>query len=259
MNKILTFLFLTFICSNSFGQNALELNKQAKKFIETQEFDKAVPVLKQAAELGNAESQYNLGYCYRAGSGIEQNAEKAIYWFSKSADQGFNDGLYQMMMAYGNGDGVEQDYNKAYEYGLKCAENGDGTCMWNVINCYYSGMGVAKNMDKMLEWATRLGKLENPEDLTKSGYITSVRLQLAQMYRDGQDLEKDLYKSYQWFLIFNEFKKDFSVIQQQQIVKEIQELENKLTTEQKENGQKQAEKILERPLRNMENLYKAEL
>lgn len=259
MNKNLTFLFLILICLTAFGQNVSELNEQAKKLIETQEFEKAVPILKQAAELGNAESQYNLGYCYRAGFGIDQNIEKGIYWFSKSADQGFNDGLYQMMMAYGNGDGVEQNYNKAYEYGLKCAENGDETCMWNVINSYYSGIGVEKNMDKMLEWATRLGKLENPENLTKSGYITSVRLQLAQMYKEGKDLEKDLYKSYQWLLIFNEFKKDFSYIQQQQIVKEIQELETKLTSDQKTNGQKEAEKILERPLKNMENLYKAEL
>ncbi len=259
MNKILIFLFLTFICSNIFGQNASELNEQAKKFIETQEFDKAVPVLKQAAELGNPESQYNLGYCYQAGIGVEQNSENATEWYSKSAEQGWNDGLYAMMMAYGNGDGIEQDYNKAFEFGLKCAENGDGTCMWNVVNCYYSGMGVEKNMNKMLEWTTRLGKLENPKNLAKSGNITSVRLQLAQMYRDGTEIEKDLFKSYQWFLIYNEFKKDFSYIQQQQIVEEIQELENKLTNEQKENGQEAAEKIFERPLKNMENLYEAEL
>jgi len=259
MTKQITLLILTLISINVFGQTADELNEQSKKLIEQQKFEEAIPILKQAAELGNAEAQYNLGYCYRAGSGVEQNTEKGIEWFAKSAEQGFNDGLYQMMMAYGNGDGVEQDYKKGFEFGLKCAENGDGTCMWNVINCYYSGMGVEKNMGKMLEWATRLGKLENPENLTKSGYITSVRLQLAQMYRDGGELEKDLFKSYQWFLIFNEFKKDFSYIQQQQIVKEIQELETKLTSDQKANGQKEAEKLLGRPLKNMENLYKAEL
>jgi hypothetical protein len=247
MTKQITFLILTFISINVFGQTADELNEQSKKLIEQQKFEEAIPILKKSAELGNA------------GAGIEQNTEKGIEWFAKSAEQGFNDGLYQMMMAYGNGDGVEQDYKKAFEFGLKCAKNGDGTCMWNVINCYYSGMGVEKNMDKMLEWATRLGKLENPENLTKSGYITSVRLQLAQMYRDGGELEKNLFKSYQWFLIFNEFKRDFSYIQQQQIVKEIQELETKLTSDQKANGQKEAEKLLGRPLKNMENLYKAEL
>lgn len=259
MNKILTFLFLTFIYANSFGQDASELNEQSKKFIETQEFDKAIPILKQAAELGNAESQYNLGYCYQAGIGVEQNSEKAVEWYSKSAEQDWNDGLYAMMMAYGNGSGVQQDFNKAFTYALKCAENEDGTCMFNVINCYKEGMGTDKDIDKMLEWAIRLGKLENPENLQKSGYITSSRLNLAYMYRDGTDVKEDLFKSYQWFLIFNEFKRDFSYIQQQQIVKEIQELENKLTTEQKANGQKEAEKILGRPLENMGNLYKAEL
>lgn len=244
---------------NTFGQNASELNEQSKKFIETQEFDKAVPILKQAAELGNAESQYNLGYCYQAGIGVEQNSEKAVEWYSKSAEQDWNDGLYAMMMAYGDGSGVQQDFNKAFTYALKCAENEDGTCMFNVINCYKEGMGTDKDIDKMLEWAIRLGKLENPENLQKSGYITSSRLNLAYMYRDGTDIKKDLSKSYQWFLIFNEFKRDFSYIQQQQIVEEIKELENKLTKEQKANGQKEAEKIIERPLENLENLYKAEL
>ncbi|PQB08628.1 hypothetical protein BST83_06280 [Polaribacter filamentus] len=164
-----------------------------------------------------------------------------------------------MMMAYGSGNGVQQDFNKAFSFALKCAENGDGTCMFNVINCYKEGMGTDKDIDKMLEWAIRLGKLQNPENLQKSGYITSSRLNLAYMYRDGTDVEQDNFISYQWFLIFNEFKRDFSYIQQEQIVKEIQELENKLTTEQKANGQKEAEKILGRPLKNMENLYKAEL
>jgi TPR repeat protein len=259
MNKHLTFIFLTLICLTAFGQNTSELNEQSKKLIETQEFDKAVPILKQAAELGNAESQYNLGYCYQAGIGVEKNSKKAIEWYSKSAEQGWNDGLYAMMMAYGSGHGVQQDFNKAFSFALKCAENGDGTCMFNVINCYKEGMGTEKDIDKMLEWAIRLGKLQNPENLQKSGYITSSRLNLAYMYRDGTDVEQDNFISYQWFLIFNEFKRDFSYIQQGQIVKEIQELENKLTTEQKANGQKEAEKILGRPLKNMENLYKAEL
>ena len=136
MNKHFASIFMTLICLTAFGQNVSELNEQSKKLIETQEFDKAVPILKQAAKLGNAESQYNLGYCYQAGIGVEQNSEKAIEWYSKSAEKGFNDGLYAMMMAYGSGDGVEQDYKKAFSFALKCAENGDETCMFNVINYY---------------------------------------------------------------------------------------------------------------------------
>ncbi len=255
-------ILLTLVGFTAFGQNSDEiaenLNKQSKQHLTSGEIEKALPLIKQAAELHNAEAQYNLGYCYQTGTGVEQDLQKAIEWYSKSADKEFNDGLYQMMMAYGNGTGVEQDFGKAFDYALKCAENGEGTCMWNVVNSYYEGMGVEKDLKKMVEWATRLGKLENPENLAKSGYITSARLQLAYMYRDGAEIEQDNFKSYLWFLIYNEVKVDFSVLQQEQIVKEIQELETKLTAEQKLNGQKEAEKLLGRPLKNMENLYKAD-
>lgn len=259
MTKRITNLILIFISINVFGQNVEELNKNSKELIEQQKFDEAIPILKEAADLGNAESQYNLGYCYQAGFGVEPNLEKAIEWYLKSAEQGFNNGLYQMMMAYGTGTGVEQNMEKAFAYALKCAENDDATCMFNVINCYKEGMGIEKDSEKMLEWAIRLGKLENPDNLALSGNITSARLNLAYMYREGTDIQKDLFKSYQWFLIYNEFKKDFSYIQQQQIVEEIQELENSLTFSQKENGPKEAETLLGRPLNNIENLYKAEL
>jgi TPR repeat protein len=259
MKQHLTTIFLVLIGLNVFGQNADELNQQAKSYLENEQFDKAVPLIKQSAELGNAEAQYNLGFCYQAGVVVEKNQKSAFEWFSKSAEQGFNDALYQLMMAYGNGDGVEQDPKKAFYYALKCAENNDGTCMWNVVNCYYSGNGVEKNIDKMLEWAIRLGKLENPENLSKSGYITSIRLQIAHMYREGKDIKQDIYKSYLWFLIYNEFKVDFSVLEQQQIIKEIQDLEIKLTSDQKANGKIEAEKLLERPLKNIGNLYKTDI
>ena len=259
MKKHLTTLFLVLVGLNVFGQNADELNQQAKKLLETQQFGKAVPLLKQSAELGNAEAQYNLGYCYQAGVEVEKNQKIAIEWYQKSAAQGFNDALYQLMMVYGNGEGVEQDSKKAFSYALKCAENNDGTCMWNVVNCYYTGMGVDKSIEKMLEWATRLGKLDNPENLSKSGYITSTRLQLANMYRDGKDIKQDYFNSYLWFLIYNEFKVDFSILQQQQVIKDIQDLETKLTNEQKANGQKEAEKLLGRPLKNIGNLYKTDI
>lgn len=259
MTRTFIILILTLTSINVLGQSAEELNDKSKDLIAQQKINDAIPFLKQAAELGSAEAQYNLGYCYEVGVGVNQNLEKAIEWYLKSSEQGFNDALYKMMMSYGNGSGVEQNMEKAFFFALKCAENDDATCMFNVINCYKKGMGTEKDSKKMLEWAIRLGKLENPENLSLSGNITSARLNLAYMYRDGTDVEKDLYKSYQWFLMYNEFKKDFSYMQQQQIVKEIQELEKSLTTDQIENGRKEAEKLFGRPLNNIENLYTAEL
>jgi hypothetical protein len=119
-------------------------------------------------------------------------------------------------------------------------------------------LGVRKDTEKMLSWATKLSLLENPDNLNLSKNITSTRLALAYMYRDGDSLEKNFYKSYLWFIIYNEFKKDFSVVQQNQIIEEIKIVESKLTKEQKNNAKKDAEKIFGRNLTNFENLQKAD-
>ncbi|WP_452227630.1 tetratricopeptide repeat protein [Lacinutrix sp. MEBiC02404] len=259
MRKHLTFLILTIFVAFSYGQTANELNEQSKEFLLVQNFEKSYPLIKKSAELGNAEAQYNLGVSLEYGYGIEKNELKAFEWYLKSAEQAWNDGLYKMMMAHATGKNAEMNYDKAFEYALKCAENDDATCMLNVVSCYKDGMGTEKNLEKMLEWAIRLGKLQNPENLARSGKITSARLNLAYMYRDGTDVEKDLNKSYAWFLIFNEFKRDFSYLQQQSIVKEIEQIEKELSVSEKANGQKNAEIILGRSLVNMDNLYKAEM
>ncbi|MCM4161935.1 sel1 repeat family protein [Antarcticibacterium flavum] len=255
MTKQITFLILTFISINLFGQNAKELNEQSKDFIESQQFAKAIPLLKEAADLGVAEAQYNYGVSLEFGYGIEKDIDSAIGWYQKAAEQGWNDALYKMMMAYANGVGVLQSNQKAFEYALQCAGNNDITCMFNIVGAYQDGLGTEKNLDKMLQWAIKIGKLENPEDLMKSGKITSARLNLAYMYRDGLNVETDLLKSYSWFLIYNEFKRDFSILQQQSVINEIKELEEKLTPGQIAEAINQAELIINRPLTNIANLY----
>jgi uncharacterized protein len=253
---ITTLLFLNLI---AFGQEAEELNEQSKALIELGKFDEALPLLKKAAEMGSPEAQYNLGYSYQAGIGVGQNSFKAFAWYLKAAENDWNDGLFAVMMAYANGDGVEQSMASAFDYALKCGSNKDVTCMYNVISCYKEGIGTEKDLQKMLEWAVRLGSLENPENLHISGKITSARLNLAHMFRDGNDVEKDLLQSYAWFLIYNESKIDFSYFQQQEIIKEIQELEKILEENQIPLTKKKAQELLGRPLQNLKNLYKAEV
>ncbi|MEO9210519.1 MAG: tetratricopeptide repeat protein, partial [Ginsengibacter sp.] len=210
-------------------------------------------------ELGNAEAQYNLGYFLSSGQGTEKNLEEGIKWYKKSSDNGFNDAHYAMMMAYGNGEGVTQNSELAFQYALKCAKNNDATCMWNVVNCYANGNGVKKNNEQFLEWILKLCKLENPENLIQSGYITSARLELARFYKTGQFVTKDLYQSYLWYLIYNEFKVDFSIMQQQEGIDEIKALEKLLSKEQIKSSSKDAEKLLGRKLNNLGELYKTTL
>ncbi|WP_202409537.1 SEL1-like repeat protein [Hufsiella arboris] len=83
---------------------------------------------------------------------------------------------------------------------------------------------------------TRIALLDTPEDLNLSGQITSARVNLASMYRDGQNVPKNLIKSYMWFLIYNESKRDFSVLEQQKNIEAIQALEKQLSPTDKEKA-----------------------
>jgi hypothetical protein len=131
--------------------------------------------------------------------------------------------------------------------------------MFNVVSCYLEGRGTQKNLDSMVVWATRIALLEAPEDLNISGQITSARANLATMYRDGQNVPKSLVKSYMWFLIYNESKRDFSVLEQQRNIEAIQALEKQLSSIDKDKAKLEAEKILEKKLMNLANIYKQDL
>ena len=253
-------LFLSVIAFQfSFGQNAEELNQQSKQLIQQGKYTEALPILKKSAELGNSEAQYNYGVFLQEGISGNKNGKEAIEWFKKSSENEFNDGHYAMMMAYGNGQGIEQNSEKAFEYALKCANNNDATCMWNVVNCYLTGNGVKADTTKFKEWIIKLAKLQNPENLALSGIITSARLELAHFYKNGEYFEKDNYQSYLWYLIYNEFKVDFSILKQEEVIKEIKELEKSLSKQQIESAPNDAEKLLGRKLNNLNELYKNSL
>jgi TPR repeat protein len=259
MQKLVFSIWALFIVTLSFGQTAEELNKKSKDFLSKGDTKHAAPFLKQAAELGNAEAQYNLGYCYQEGIEVPKNDSIANTWLLKSAKQGWLNAQFKIAYSYAVGRGTNKNDGKAFFWSLKCAKQGDPECMFNVVSCYQEGIGTNKNLDSVLVWATRLAILQNPEDLQLSAKITSARANLAAMYNDGQNVPKDFVKSYMWFLIYNESKRDFSILVQQQNIYAIKEIEKVLTSADKEKARVDAEKLVNRKLTNVANLYKQDL
>ena len=41
------------------------------------------------AQAGDAMGQYNLGWCYYYGKGVNQDYKEAVKWYTKSAEQGW--------------------------------------------------------------------------------------------------------------------------------------------------------------------------
>lgn len=259
MQRAVLIVLTAFIATLSCGQSAIELNKKSKEFLEKQDFKNALPLIRLAAEKGNAEAEYNYGVCYQQGLEVPKEDSIANIWFLKAAKQGWKDAQFKMAYSYATGRGVMRNDKQSFYWSVKCAEQGDPECMFNVVSCYMEGRGVQKNLDSMLVWAIRLALLDTPEDLQISGQITSARANLAFMYYDGQNVPKDLVKSYMWFLIYNESKRDFSVLEQQKNIDAIHALEKQLSQVDKDRAKKEAEKLLGKKLTNLEHLYKQDL
>jgi TPR repeat protein len=71
---------------------------------------------RKAAEQGEAQAQFNLGWLYYTGQGVTQDYRQAADWFRKAAEQGFAKAQYNLGLMYGTGQGVTQDYIEAHKW-----------------------------------------------------------------------------------------------------------------------------------------------
>ncbi len=257
--KMCFLLSLVLLSDSLPAQTADELNRQSKEALGKQDYKKAIPLIKLAAEKGNPEAEYNYGVSFQEGVEVEKNDSLANVWFLKSAQQGWKDSQFKIAYSYGTGRGIEKNDKMAFYWSMQCAQQADEDCIFNVITCYMNGTGTRKSTDSMLIWAIRLASMPNPEDLTLSGKITSARANLARMYRDGDIIPKNYEQSYMWFLIYNEGKRDFSILDQQQIIGEIQDLEKLLNPAERTQAKTDAENRIGRKLINLGSLNKQDL
>ena len=86
---------------------------QRGQFGLKQDHEKALELLKRAADNGDAESMYRIGEYYRTSSLL---AGQAIEWYQKAADEGYGDAMFRLAQKYLTGDGVDKDQSLAEEW-----------------------------------------------------------------------------------------------------------------------------------------------
>jgi TPR repeat protein len=72
--------------------------------------------LKELAEAGNAEAQYELGGFYHWGKVTAADFTKARAWYERAAKQGNVDAMLGLAVIYGHGQGVPQDKAASYRW-----------------------------------------------------------------------------------------------------------------------------------------------
>lgn len=255
MKKILFLVLFSSVYSLS-AQNANRANWRANDFLKHEDPESALPFLVQAAELDHSEAQFNLAYLYQKGLAVEQNDSLAHYWYLKSARNGAVNAQFKVAYNYASGRGVKKAPDKSFYWTLKCAKQNDPECISNVVACYSDGFGVVANEDSALAWTIRAACLPDLENLHLSSMITGARISLAQRYSTGDN--PNYFLAYQWYLIYNESKRDYSIIDQQRTIDEVVGVELRLTDAEIAEAPAKAEKILGRKLKNISDLHEVD-
>lgn len=75
-----------------------------------------------AAEQGDADTQFLLGYIYDSGEcGTEANGDTAVKWYTLAAEQGHEDAMVNIGWMYANGQGVKKNRAKRTKWHMMAA------------------------------------------------------------------------------------------------------------------------------------------
>jgi len=181
--------------------------------------EEADKLLLQAAELGNADAQWEVASDFKK----KENWEKAFYWFEKAANQDVISAQHELGLCYRDGDGTPCDFDKALYWLDKAAQNGDidAECeegdLYRLIKddteqamihyekaaeggsekaqmalaySYMFGIGVKENHKLAFKWYKEAAT-----------YSTKARYELGECYLHGIGVEKnttEALKCFKW-------------------------------------------------------------
>ena len=123
-----------------------------------------------AADRGDAGARDFLGWMYFEGRGVKHSPEIAFGYFKSAAGESAQAG-FNLGQCYFAAQGVEQDVPKALAAWEKAAEMGHGRAASTAAMAYLSGEGVADDAERAAKLAERAATLNDPSGLVVLGEI----------------------------------------------------------------------------------------
>jgi uncharacterized protein len=148
--------------------------------------DRALMLLKQAADTGFAPAAIDLAGRYELGTGVGVDYAEAMRLYQLAADKGDAYGLYKLGFFYHGGYGIEPDYARAMQLYLKAANQGEPAGWNGVGQLYQNGQGVE------IDYLKAAAAYQNGTDLGEPMSMTA----LAYLYEQGLGLTQDYDKSF---------------------------------------------------------------
>jgi len=146
--------------------------------------------LRQLAERGNADAQFELGVRQLGGEGLPKDVDQAAGWLQKAAAQEHPAAMNAMGTLCEEGAGVPKDEKKAVEWYEKSAKYGFPLAQMNLSEAYDNGKGVAKDEKKAVEWLAKAAHQDFAQ--AQAGYAWKLE--------HGQGVAKDNVAAATWYL-----------------------------------------------------------
>jgi uncharacterized protein len=146
----------------------------------------------KAAEQDLPEAQFNLAAIYWHGLIGNVDRSRAMHWIRKAAEQGMPRAQYSLGNAYywGSVEGVGQDFSKAAHWFTKAAEQGDSYSQFNLGICFKKGYGVKQDLNTAFTWF----------ELSAKQGIIHAETEIGLCYFEGFGVKKDTSKAISYWL-----------------------------------------------------------
>ena len=181
------------------------------EYFHNSDYEKALEWFEKAANQGDSQAQYNLGFMYIVGYGTTKDYQKSAYYYKKAASQGEAKAQYGLGALYEMGSGVLQDYQRAIGWYEKAANQGLEKAQRHLGSMYEEGKCIEKNLTLALKWYGKAAlngcrtsqkalkmtfkSIENQADLGDR----RAQNDLGIIYFEGKIVEIDVLKAFDYF------------------------------------------------------------
>lgn len=242
-------------CQAQPGSSPLEL---ARRYQQAGEFEQALPYLRQAAQQGNAQAQYELGVAYHDGRGTSRNDTLAVEWLSKAARQQhapahvalasklWYSGLIskKQVLAWLQASTATGDFSSLVHLQYHC----DST---------YADSPAPPLASYPLQLSKQIAACVSAATPADSATILEQALRLGTWYQKGYRLKADPVESYCWYLLMNEMRTTSARILWVEAMRKVAALHQQLTPAQRALALRRAETVGNRKLRRLPQFNQA--
>lgn len=151
--------------------------------------EEGVKSIEQAAKQKHLRAQHVMGTLHEDGVGVKQNLAKAAEWYRTSAELGFALSQHSLAVLYETGKGVKKDSAKAAEWFKKAAEQGNPPSQTAYAVKLELGEGVTKSTAKAALWYLKAAQAD---------WVPAMA-RLANLYYTGQGVPVDYRRAGAWY------------------------------------------------------------